>query len=206
MLKNKRITLIVLLVLLFSTVTIFVNVKNNLVIDEKIYSTISTLHSNVAVAFFKAITYLGNVKFIGCFCFALLLLNKTRNKVGIPVIFIVMITAMLNLLLKSIFKRQRPLLEQMVYEDSFSFPSGHSMIIAAIYSFIIYLSCKHINNKKIKYVINLVSVLIIIFVGMSRVYLRVHYFSDVLAGWSFGIIITLTYSLIIEKTNKIKDV
>lgn len=205
MLKDKRIISIILLIIFFCILAIFVNSKNNLLIDEKIYSMISKLHSNVVTAFFKSITYLGNAKFIGCFCILLLILNKTRSKVGIPITVVVIITGILNILLKNIFGRQRPSLEQLVYEDSFSFPSGHSMIISVIYSMIIYLSCKYIKNKRVKYVINGVSMLLIFLVGISRVYLRVHYFSDVLSGWCLGIVITLLYSIISEKIVKRKE-
>lgn len=205
MLKNKRIILIILLLILFGVVAIFINKNDNLVIDEKVYNIISMFHSDVVTVFFKVITYLGNAKFICCFCMILLLMNKTRNKIGIPITITVVICGILNIALKNTFERQRPLLEQLVYEDSFSFPSGHSMITSTIYLMIIHLSCKYIKNKKIKYAVNLISVLVMFLIGISRIYLRVHYFSDVFAGWILGIVIVLMYSIIEEKIQNRKE-
>lgn len=203
MLKNKRIIASVLLMILFCFVAIFVKTKNNLVIDEKIYNIISILHTDIATVFFKSITYIGNIKFTSCFCVLLLLIKSTKNKIGVPITITVVISGIINIVLKNIFERQRPLLEQLVYEDSFSFPSGHSMVTAAIYSMIIYLSCKYIKSKKIEYTVNIISGMVIFLVGISRIYLRVHYFSDVFAGWCLGVIITLIYSVVIEKMSKV---
>ena len=203
MLKDKRKILVILLLILFCVLAIVVKLKENLVIDEKVYSFISLMSSDIATAFFKAITYLGNVKFICCFCLILLFINKTRVKIGIPLSIVTIMSGILNVILKNIFERQRPLIEQLVYEDSFSFPSGHSMIIATIYVMIIYLSCRYIKSKKIKYTVNIISGLIIVLVGISRIYLRVHYFSDVFAGWLLGIIIILVYSIFNDKIEKI---
>lgn len=202
MLKNKRIIAIVVLLILFCMIAVFVNTENNLVIDKKIYSVVSMLHSNMATIFFKTVTTLGNAKIIGCLCIVLLLLSKTRKTLGIPITIVTFMSGLLNIILKNIFGRQRPLLEQLVHEDSFSFPSGHSMATATIFSMIIYLSCRYIKNKKIKYAVNIVSGILMFLIGMSRIYLRVHFFTDVLAGWCLGVIVTLTYSLIAEKISE----
>ena len=202
MLKSKRIIASIILLAIFVIIAIFVSTKSNLVIDEKIYNIISLFHSDNATKFFKIVTYLGNAKLIGVICVILLVIPRVRNNVGLPITLNVVVTGILNVLLKNIFSRQRPLLEQLVYEESFSFPSGHSMVTAAIYSMVIYLSCKNIKNIKIKYAVSIISCCIIFLVGISRIYLRVHYFSDVLAGWILGIVITLMYSIVLEKINK----
>jgi len=204
MLKNKKVISIILLILLFCILAIVVKTKNNLVIDEKIYSVISMLHSDVATVFFKSVTILGNAKIIGLICIILLLPKKTRYIVGMPITIVTFVSGIVNILLKNVFERQRPILEQLVNEDSFSFPSGHSMVTAAIYSMIIYLSSKYIKNNKIKNIVNIVSCVIIFLVGISRIYLRVHYFSDVIAGWLLGIVIVSIYSVIEDRIKKVR--
>lgn len=204
MLRDKKIISIIILLILFCMISLFVNIKESLVIDEKIYNMVSLLHSEIMTHFFKAITYLGNAKFIACFLIILLIITKIRDKVGIPIVITTIVSGVLNIVLKNIFLRQRPSFEQLVFEDSFSFPSGHSMATATIYSMIIYLSCKYIKNKKMKYFVNVISVLVILFIGVSRIYLRVHYFSDVIAGWILGIVIVLIYS-IFEDSLKIQN-
>lgn len=204
MLKNKKIISIIMLLIAFSIIAIFVSTKNNLIIDQKMYTLISKLYSDSATVFFKVITQLGNAKIIGLLCIILLLFSKTRNKIGIPISMGVVVTGVLNILLKNIFERQRPLLEQLIHEDSFSFPSGHSMVTSTIYTMIIYLSFKYIKDIKVRNVISIISGVLIFLVGISRIYLRVHYFSDVLAGWILGIVITLTYSIVYNKISKRK--
>ena len=83
-------------------------------------------------------------------------------------------------MLKLIIQRPRPDEYRIIDASGYSFPSGHSMISMAFYGFIIYLICKYVNNKILKYfLIGLLGSLIIL-IGVSRVYLGVHYVSDVL--------------------------
>ena len=201
MLKNKRIIASILLIIIFTIIAVIVNNSTNILIDEKVYNIISKFESNVATMFFKIITYLGNAKFICCFCIIFLLLSKTRDKVGMPLTLSVIACGILNIVLKNIFQRTRPSLEQLVFEDSFSFPSGHSMIIATICVMLIYLVYKYINNKNVRITLYVICPLVIFLVGISRIYLRVHYFTDVLGGWCLGIAISLITSCIIDKIN-----
>ena len=90
----------------------------------------------------------------------------------------------------------RPTENRIINENGYSFPSGHSMISMAFYGFLIYLIYKYVKNKKLKYIsITLISILII-FIGISRIYLGVHYTSDVLAGFLFSISYLIIYVLI----------
>ena len=201
MLKNKRIIVSMLLVVLFAIIAILVSTSTNILIDEKVYDFISNFESNISTIFFKTITCLGNAKFVCCFCIIFLVFNKTRDKVGIPLSLSVITCGVLNIILKNIFQRNRPTLEQLVFEDSFSFPSGHSMIIATIYVMLMYLAYKYIKSKNIRITLYVICPIVIFLVGISRIYLRVHYFTDVLAGWTLGVVISLTISYILEKIN-----
>lgn len=201
MLKNKRIIASILLVILFAIIAVIANNSTNILIDEKVYNIISKFESNITTTFFKTITYLGNAKFVCCFCIIFLLSNKTRDKVGMPLTLSVIVCGVLNIVLKNIFQRSRPSLEQLVFEDSFSFPSGHSMIISTIFVMLMYLVYKYINNKNVRITLYVICPLVIFLVGISRIYLRVHYFTDVLGGWCLGIAISLITSCIIDKIN-----
>ena len=111
-------------------------------------------------------------------------------------------TVVLNSALKSIFRRERPI-ESIIEESGYSFPSGHSMASLTFYGFLIYLLYKSSIQKKLKIFLITVLVIIIILIGTSRIYLGVHYLSDVLAGFSF----TLAYLIIFTKliTNYTKE-
>jgi undecaprenyl-diphosphatase len=89
--------------------------------------------------------------------------------------------------LKEVFKRDRPDILRLVTENSYSFPSSHALISICFYGFLIYLTYKLIKGN-IKYVIYSLLILLILLIGISRIYLGVHYASDVIAGYSAGFI------------------
>lgn len=94
--------------------------------------------------------------------------------------------AVLNTVLKYLFQRQRPTLPHLVEVTGFSFPSGHAMLSFIFYGMVAYLICLNSYNRVFKKFTVLLMVLIILAVGISRVYLGVHYPSDVLAGFAAG--------------------
>ena len=93
----------------------------------------------------------------------------------------------LNLVLKFFFDRQRPDMP-LVDASGLSFPSGHSMIAASFYSLIIYLTWRHVDHKPLRYFLVSLLVIFILLIGFSRIYLRVHYATDVVAGFAAGIL------------------
>ena len=92
-----------------------------------------------------------------------------------------------NQLLKRIVERPRPEGFRIVEELGYSFPSGHSMVSMAFYGLFIYFIYKKVKNKYIKWTSISVLTLLIALIGISRVYLGVHYASDVLAGFLLSI-------------------
>ncbi len=86
------------------------------------------------------------------------------------------------------------------YEKSFSFPSGHTMMSTIFYGLIIYYVYKNIKNKNLKYLLVSLLSLIIVMIGVSRVYLGVHYATDVAAAYILGIVYLVTY---IKLSNKL---
>ncbi|OHB56515.1 MAG: hypothetical protein A2Y07_09340 [Planctomycetes bacterium GWF2_50_10] len=93
----------------------------------------------------------------------------------------------LAVVLKSIFARPRPdLVEHLSYVHSSSFPSGHSMLSAAIYLTLAALLGRLVTQPRHKIYIMTVALFVTFAVGLSRIYMGVHYPSDVLAGWSAG--------------------
>jgi undecaprenyl-diphosphatase len=103
----------------------------------------------------------------------------------------------MSLLLKSLFDRPRPdFVPHLTYVSSSSFPSGHSMLAAVVYVTLGSLLAAVISRLALKIYVLAVAVLLAMVVGISRIYLGVHYPTDVLAGWLAGLIWALVCWLI----------
>ena len=92
----------------------------------------------------------------------------------------------LNFLLKNFFQRTRPDVFRVVQETSYSFPSGHALITMCFYGMIAYFIIGMINSWRGRLTVMTLTVILILAIGMSRIYLGVHYPTDVLAGYAVG--------------------
>ncbi len=114
---------------------------------------------------------------------ALLAAVLGHRKELLLLVFSVSGAALFNLLLKGVFQRERPNLYRLAEETGFSFPSGHSMAAFALYGVLAYLLWRHIASKKGRLALIALAALLVLSIGLSRIYLGVHYPSDVLAGY-----------------------
>lgn len=104
------------------------------------------------------------------------------------------IIVLLNQILKFVFQRPRPEGYRLVEETGYSFPSGHSMVSAAFYGFLIYLIFHYVENRKLKWLLCTILTFLVGLIGISRIYLGVHYASDVLGGFCFSIMYLIIYT------------
>lgn len=101
-------------------------------------------------------------------------------------------------LAKSVFVRERPLTAVMD-EIGYSFPSGHAMGATVLYGLLGYIAYRYMTaNSVLRLLIVAVTMVLIIATGLARIYLEVHYTSDVIAGWSAGIFILLGTLVAVE--------
>ena len=164
-------------------------IMNGDIIGYKIISTF--LISDFATPIAKFITNFGGAIFIILLTVILIAVIKNK-KIGLSILTNLAIITILNQLLKRILQRPRPTEYRIIEESGYSFPSGHSMISMAFYGYLIYLIYKYVENKNVKWIlISLLSILICL-IGISRIYLGVHYTSDVLGGF----LISISYILI----------
>ena len=125
-------------------------------------------------------------------------LQEKKQKLFVPLNLL--LVTLFNLLLKQIVQRPRPTEFRLIEENGYSFPSGHSMVSMAFYGYLIYLTYRNIHHKGLKWSIMVLLSLLILAIGISRIYLGVHYTSDVLAGF----LISFSYLILfIKVTNKI---
>lgn len=178
--KNKLsiITLISLGIFLFLMIEI--NIDDSLVLDNIIYQYISKFINPNNTNIMKIITWFGST--IPLIIISLIVFIKNKKYGKFLLINLLSITAF-NQLLKFIIKRPRPSINTLIEETGFSFPSGHSMVSLAIYGLVIYFIYKNIKNKYIKYTLIIILSLLILLIGISRIYLGVHYPSDVIGGF-----------------------
>lgn len=146
----------------------------------------------------KFITNFGGAIFLIVLTIVLFIVIKNK-KIGASIFSNLVIVTILNQLLKGILQRPRPTEYRIIEETGYSFPSGHSMISMAFYGYLIYLIYKYVKNKYIKWISIVVLSLLICTIGISRIYLGVHYTSDVLGGF----LISISYLVIfISAVNK----
>lgn len=192
-------------IILFITIVIFAAIVED-VFDQEImtadilgYKFISKyLISDVLTPFAIVITNLGSAITLITITVILLIFVKNK-KIGLSVSVNLLIIAILNVIFKNIVQRPRPTEYRLIDETGYSFPSGHSMISMAFYGFLIYLIYKYIQNKKLKILLISVLAILILLIGTSRIYLGVHYTSDVIAGFTISISYLIIYTSIINK-------
>lgn len=178
------------------SVLVFTNLIDPL--DQMIESLVIGLRNDSLTKAMINMTNLG-----GAYCLiaiSILLLFFIKDKKKAARIMINLVTVFfISQLLKFIFRRPRPNSLFLMNASGFSYPSGHTMVSFAFYVYLLYLLCKKINNKLVKILLIIVTTTLLILIGFSRIYLGVHYFSDVLGGLLLGIIYILIFIKISNK-------
>lgn len=142
--------------------------------------------SNSLTPVMRLITQFGGTILMIVWALASLVLIKNK-RIAISVVSNLVLIALLNNILKLIVRRARPTGFRLIVETGYSFPSGHSMVSMAFYGYLIYLIYKNVRNKKLRWTLITCFSLLILIIGMSRIYLGVHYTSDVFAGFLFSL-------------------
>jgi undecaprenyl-diphosphatase len=198
---KKNLKWVVLFICLVGFLALTEDVFNKEIMQGDIigYKMISTfLISDFVTPIAKFITNFGGAIFLSIATIALLLLIKNK-KIGLSIFSNIVIITILNQLLKRILRRPRPTEFRIVEETGYSFPSGHSMVSMAFYGYLIYLIYRYIKNKYIKWSLIVLLSILICLIGISRIYLGVHYTSDVLGGFLLSISYLVVYISLIKK-------
>lgn len=182
--------------------------------DQKAFELLHTWINPTFTSWMKGITFLASWEFVLglsliVFCYFLFFKKHHWYSVKIPVVAIGSIS--LNVFLKNMFDRPRPILPHLAEASGLSYPSGHAMISFSFYGLLIYLCWKYIGNKIVRVLTCLALFILIHLIGFSRVYLRVHYASDVLAGFALGVVWLILSIYILRKieiysSKKIKNI
>jgi len=159
--------------------------------DFLVFDNVEVFVTPALTRFMLFITFFGNHKFLIpanlLLIIYFLFIQKHRwYSIKVPVVAIGGV--LLMFILKQVFNRPRPLIPLLEPVKGLSFPSGHALMSLSFYGLLILIVWENIKNKVLKWVIISFLLLFIITIGFSRIYLRYHYFSDVMAGFAAGII------------------
>ena len=183
---KTRIVIRNILVVLFIFIMILVITGLIKPIDSFVYNNL--IRNSFFDNYFLFITNMGGIIFMVIFVPTLFFVFK-----DFKIIYLSLGGVGFNTIMKTLVHRKRPDINRMINERGYSFPSGHSLISSLVFGYLIYKLNNTIKNKFIKYFVIGIIVCIILSIGISRIYLGVHYFSDVLCGFLEGFIILLTF-------------
>lgn len=203
--KKMPIFLLSFSLLSYLHISLLVIKKRDFLWDEQIFAFVEKI-SVIDAKMFQYITTAGSPKLL-CFLALLLgfifLIGKKDVYSFLFITFTPLAGSLLNRTLKHLYKRERPLINAFVEGSGYSFPSGHATASMIFFGCCIYLIFKSSWNLAVKWLSSIFLALLILLIGISRIYFRVHYPSDVFGGILFGFSV-LMFSILLFK-NRLKS-
>lgn len=154
-------------------------------VDSSIQQMIRRNLSATLTSFVKQVTHFGSARYV-IIILCLLLLLFLFKKWYTEAIFLTVNVAMAPILvtiLKYVYDRQRPSLPHLVVEKGLSFPSGHATVSIMLYVTLMVICRQRISHQHLKAIPVVLAIIVVVLIGMSRIYLGVHYPTDILGGW-----------------------
>lgn len=192
----KRNVFIIICIIVFSAMCILIKYKFSeefIELDNIIRTFINNnIHNNLLTSILKIITHFGDTLsaiVIGVLSIIIARDNIKRIVLGLDVCSI----GAFAYILKKLIARPRPIEALVKIPTSYSFPSGHTFFSFGFYSLIIFFILKSKLKKPFKVILTVIFSLLILLVPFSRVYLGVHYFTDVMGGLVLGILFLLFF-------------
>ena len=179
-----------LFIAVFILFSIIGSLYNNEIISIDVFMhdlVVNNLRSDGLTFIMLFITNFCNPIILILLSLVILLICKDK-KMGLIIIINLLVSILLNIIFKGIIQRDRPLEDFLIIESGYSFPSGHSMVSMAYYGLIIYFIYKKNKDKRVRNVLMILIGLLILAIGFSRIYLGVHFASDVIGGFLISII------------------
>ncbi|MCM3586070.1 phosphatase PAP2 family protein [Mesobacillus maritimus] len=203
----KRLLLVLGAISVYISLAIAIAIANghSLRLDEGISNVVHSFVGNSKPAISETLATLGSTKGFVIVAVAVItwLVFKRKDYMAVGVyVFAVLSGYLLNSILKEWHQRPRPTTEQLTEVTTLSFPSGNSMMGFIMYSMAAYFLIMRLTSLKAKITVILVTTFIILFYGISRVILNVHYPSDILAGYALGLMWSVIWIQLYERYRK----
>lgn len=202
--KKIKWVIFVIAILIFSFLAYFVLKGKTGEFDSFIYKIVTFNKTDFISGFYKFITNFASGIMVGIISLVFLIIFKNKRYGGFIFLNVFNIFV-LNFVLKLLFMRDRPYELMIIDEVGYSFPSGHAMAALGFYGFIIYLLWHFNLTKSAKIIFSVLLGVLIILIGVSRIYLGVHYASDVLAGYMVSLAYLILYITCVKKCLKFGD-
>lgn len=200
--KNKKVIIIsIISIIITLAIGIFIRAsETGILFDEIMMEYVHNKTTALGISIMTKITYLGSVYFFlpaGILIFIILV--KKKNMEGIRLLVLSTIGSYgLNSMLKKIFIRARPLKYFLIEQEGYSFPSGHAMVSMSFYTTMTYLLVKNMRNQNAKKILWIINFIIVTSIGFSRIYLGVHWPTDILVGYLLGYIFYYSSTRIVK--------
>jgi membrane-associated phospholipid phosphatase len=191
------ITVALALILVVGGINLFIELTDTLTTemlaeyDAKITQFIISFRNPPLTNYFLFVTYLGNAYgylVVVVICLLVSMLAFKNWKYVAQTALVLVLASVSNMILKRFIGRARPGIEHLVSVETLSYPSGHAMSAMAFYGFVIYLFYRFKMNTLLKFGIITVLGVLILSIGISRIYLGVHFPSDIVGGFIAGLI------------------
>ena len=168
--------------------------------DDAVRYRVYSMRSDKLTVFWRFITHSGDRYVVIILGIILLLIKSLREKYGVKFAIAALSSTALYQIMKYIFQRPRPdLALRLIEQGGYSFPSGHSMNCLVSYGILIYLLLRYCENRRLAKLLSFGLGLLTILIGFSRVYVGVHYPTDIIGGWSLGIAVLVAMIYVFEK-------
>ncbi|UQD51044.1 phosphatase PAP2 family protein [Bacillus methanolicus] len=170
----------------FSFMAILISGHQIIKFDSTIISVVQGFESPMLTAIMKFFTFIGSTISVAVISLlAFLFLYKVLKHRSELILFVAVIigTPILNQTLKLFFHRTRPDLHRLIGASGYSFPSGHAMNAFSVYGILSFLLWRHIPTRWGRIFLIFISSLMILMIGTSRIYLGVHYPTDIIGGY-----------------------
>ena len=188
--------IIVLILFAFSLITLAFIIENifglkNSNFDAQVFQSIRPVITDTNTRIMRFITFFATGEFlvpanILLIIYFLFIRRHRWYSLSVPVVSLGSFIVMWSL--KQYFSRARPDDPVLRAAMGFSFPSGHAMSAMTFYGLLVYIIWKNVDNLTFKWILTILLIIFIHLIGFSRIYLRVHYASDVMGGFSLGLI------------------
>lgn len=178
----------------FSLISLFISDQKIINFDRAVIASIQGVESPFLTRVMKLFTFIGSTPVIIMLTiFLLFFLYRVLHHRLELILFTTAIigSAILNGMLKQFFQRVRPDFHRLIDVGGYSFPSGHAMNAFTVYGVLSFLLWRHLPSRWGRSILIIVSTVMILTIGISRIYLGVHYPSDIIGGYfASGIWIT----------------